>query len=493
MNKRLFYVAVIALYCSIALCGGLGAVLLAAESMPARSPAYELSAGFPRGEAAARSRDEADFQRAVTAYRFWYPTVSCEGIANGGRDLGVKVNQSIMLLTANPRHVGFTLNSDTPYGGGVLNLSVGPFVIELPPGFYVGLVNDHHQRWLADLGLTGPDGGRGGRHLILPPGYEGDVPSGYHVSRSTTFRVLVALRALPIGGNARLALESLRRIGIYPYSTASQPECLPFIDLSNQPMDSSCLRWEQRIDFWRVLHDAIEVEPIDDEFLPMYGLLAALGIEKGRPFAPDARMRGILERAARAGRDQLLVAAFASERPERMAWPDRRWEWIGLVTDNANFRTASGLDLSARERWFAQAIVASPVMFRRAQGSGSLYWLGHRDRRGEYLDGGRRYTLTVPQPVPARLFWSVTAYDAATRSQVQAPQNKAVLSSLYDKLPGNGGSVTLHFGPEPPADEAAHWIQTVPGRNWFAYFRIYGPTAAAFDGTWKPGDFERAN
>src|SRR5262249_4146864 len=159
------------------------------------------------------------------------------------------------------------------------------------------------------------------------------------------------------------------------------------------------------------------------KFLPMYGELAALGIEKGKRFAPDARMKDILERAARTARDQLLVSAFDSARPDRFVWKDRKWEWAGLVPESAQFETKSGIDLEARDRWFAQAIVTSPAMFRRSIGAGSLYWLGHRDAAAAYLDGGKLYKLTVPLPVPGNLFWSVTVYDAATRSEVQTPQD----------------------------------------------------------------------
>src|SRR5262249_56715620 len=115
----------------------------------------------------------------------------------------------------------------------------------------------------------------------------------------------------------------------------------------------------------------------------------------------------ILDSAAKTGRDQMLVSAFDSTRPDRIAWKDRRWEWAGLIADRADFETANGIDLEARDRWFAQAIVSSPVMFRRKVGAGSLYWLGHRDRTGAYLDGGKTYKLSVPQPVPAGLFWAV--------------------------------------------------------------------------------------
>src|SRR5262249_36192251 len=146
----------------------------------------------------------------------------------------------------------------------------------------------------------------------------------------------------------------------------------------------------------------------------------------------DARMKAILEKAAKAGRDQMLVSAFASSRPDRFAWKDRKWEWAGLVPNKAQFETKSGIDLEARDRWFAQAIVTSPAMFRRTKGAGSLYWLGVRDATDAFLDGGKTYKLNVPLPVPAGLFRSVTAYDAATRSEVKTDQDKAALRSLFE-------------------------------------------------------------
>ena len=130
-------------------------------------------------------------------------------------------------------------------------------------------------------------------------------------------------------------------------------------------------------------------------------------------------------------------------------------------------------------------------MFRRSKGAGSLYWLGNRDNTGAFVDGGKTYKLTVPQPVPAGLFWSVTIYDAATRSEVQTAQDRAALRSLFElRDTGAEKSVDLYFGPKAPAGREGLWIQTIPGRGWFSYFRIYGPQEAAFNGSWKPGDFE---
>jgi hypothetical protein len=125
---------------------------------PAASP-YSFERGYPTGDTTPRARDDADFQRAVTAYRFWYPTVSVEGIFHGNREAGIQDNQSILIAATGPRAVAFTANSDTPYGSGVIDLTNGPMVIELPPGAFIGLVNDHHQGWVQDMGLPGPDEG----------------------------------------------------------------------------------------------------------------------------------------------------------------------------------------------------------------------------------------------------------------------------------------------------------------------------------------------
>jgi hypothetical protein len=467
----------------------LAAPAVAQDARPALP--YVLERGYATPDTAQRARDDADFERAVTAYRFWYPAVSVEGIFNGNREAGIEDNRAMGIAAAGPRQVGFTLNSDTPYGSATLDLKSGPMVVELPPGGYIGLADDHYQGWILDMGLPGPDACKGGIHLLLPPGYTGQVPAGYHVGRSASFKVLVAVRALPIGGNVAAAMGALRRIKIYPLATAARPVLMTFVDTTERKVDSTSLRWEDNIQYWEVLHRIIDAEPPVEKFLPMYGLLSSLGIEKGKPFAPDARMRTLLERAARVGRDQLLVSAFDSARPDRMAWPDRKWEWVGLVPGSAQFETPAGIDLEARDRWFAQAIVTSPAMFRRTPGAGSLYWLAARDGSGAYLDGGKSYRLAIPQPVPGSLFWSVTVYDAQTRSEVQTDQDKAALRSIFElKGVPTTAATELYFGPAAPAGDGGRWIKTVPGRGWFAYIRIYGPEQAAFDGSWKPGDFE---
>jgi len=444
--------------------------------------------GYPSAETAEILYDQEELHRAVEAYRFFYATVSMEGVFNSGREVGLEDGKSLMVLAAGPQHVVFTANSDTPYASGVLDLqAMGPTVIDLPAGPYIGLVNDHHHGWILDMGLPGPDAGRGGRHLVLPPRFAGTIPDGYTVGQSPTYKALLALRALPLEGGDAGALDALRRVRVHPLARPSA--AMSYVDVTDRALDATPLRWEDNIGYWRTLHAIVNSEPALDEHRSMYAELAALGIRRGKPFPGAPRMRDLLETAAKVAAAEMRVESFASRRPDRIVWDDRRWEWVGLVPDNASFETQGCADLEARDRWFFQAILTSPAMFRRREGSGSVYFLAARDATGAYLDGGATYRLTVPRAVPAKLFWSITAYDAAPRSQVQTAQRRAVLSSLRDTFEaGAGGDVEITLGPSAPAGDKRPWIQTAPGRGFFLYLRIYGPEAASLDGTWRPSD-----
>ena len=451
-----------------------------------------FAGGFPVAETIDRIYDEADLNRAIQAYRFFYPTVSGAAIVSGNRNAGLVDNKVFGILDTTPQQVGFTLNSDTPYGPMLLDLRGGPMIVELPAGPLVVAALDVHQRWVADMGVPGPDEGKGGMHLIVPLGYTGDLPDGYHVWHSTTETVIVGARALPIDGDVRAAMDLLTTIKVRPLEPRPDWTEPTWVNLSGTALDMSPLEWETNIRFWEVLHEVIDSEYPYQGYRDYYGELAVLGIAKGQSFSPDARMRRILTEAARTGNAQMRVESFADRRPDGVVWPDRKWQWVALRPESGDFDTASFVDLDARDVWFYQAIAASPAMFRRRPGSGSLYWLGLRDSTNAYLDGGKTYQLTVPLPVPAQLFWSVTVYDAQTRSQIHTDQGKAALRSLFElrDLQGPAQSIELYFGPEAPAGQAGQWIKTIPGRGWFSYLRIYGPKAPAFNGNWKPGDFE---
>jgi hypothetical protein len=395
------------------------------------------------------------------------------------------------ILDCAPEQLVFTANSDTPYGPLMLDLSIGPMVVELVPGPLIVCSMDVNQRWVADMGLPGPDAGKGGKHLLIGPDYEGEVPKdGYYVHRASSNRQIVGARSLPVEGDVKGAKERLKTIKVYPLNPTADWKEPQWLDVTGKKQNTTPVDWEDNIKFWEVLHQTVQMEPAFEGYHNEYGELAALGIEKDKSFKPDARMKTILEEAARVGNAQMRVQSFGDRRPDRLPWKDRQWQWVSLRYEDGDFNTQNRLDLEAREKWFYQAIGASPAMFRRDAKAGSLYWLGLSDKAGVYLDGGKRYKLTVPLPVPGTLFWSVTVYDTDTRSQVQTDQKKAALRSLFELKDIGKESVDLFFGPVAPKGGESPWIKTIPGKGWFAYFRIYGPERAAFDGSWKPGDFE---
>lgn len=453
---------------------------------------YAFKGGFPTDDTVRQAYDDADLERAIQAYKFFYPTVSGAAIVRGNAQIGVIANKVFGILDCAPEQLVFTANSDTPYGPLLLDLSAGPLVVELQPGPLIVCSMDINQRWVADMGLPGPDAGKGGKHILVGPDYaDNDLPkSGYFIHRASSNRQIVGVRSLPVEGDVKGAKLRIKNIKVYPLNPMpgwSEPE---WLDVTGKAQDTTPVDWEDNIEFWNMLAKTVDEEPAFQGYHNEYGELAALGIEKGKPFAPDQRMQRILEEAARVANAQMRVQSFGDRSPERLPWPDRQWQWAALRYEDGDFNTNDRLDLEAREKWFYQAIGASPAMFRRDPLAGSLYWLGLRDKSGAYLEGARSYKLIVPLPVPGKLFWSVTVYDTETRSQIQTDQKKAALRSLFELRGVSGDSVDLHFGPSAPKGREGRWIKTIPERGWFAYFRIYGPQPPAFNGGWRPGDFE---
>lgn len=451
---------------------------------------YTFAEGFPTGGTAQKAYNDNDLNRAIEAYKFFYPTVSGHAIFKDNERIGIVPNKVFGTLDGKPMHVGFTYNSDTPYAPMLMDLSNGPMVIELPPGPLICIAMDVNQLWIADLGLPGPAQGKGDRVIFLPPGYKGAPPAEFRAAYSPSNMMLVGIRSLPVNGDVARAITLIKTVQVHPLNGSTE---LRWLDLTPMAQDTTPLKWENNIEYWRELYEVINGDVPNERFHFWYGELAALGLEKGRPFNPDARMIGILERAAGIGNAQMRVESFGDRRPDRIVWPDRKWEWAALRYEDGDFNTVTYNDLVARDKWFYQAIGASPAMFKRDTTAGSLYWLGLRDSSGAALDGGKNYKLSVPQPVPGKLFWSVTVYDTDTRSQVQTDQGKAALRSLFElkDVPTNQPT-DLYFGPTVPPGQEDRWIKTIPGKGWFVYLRIYGPQQAAFDGSWKPGDFEQS-
>lgn len=280
-----------------------------------------------------------------------------------------------------------------------------------------------------------------------------------------------------------------RAIQVYKffYPTVSRAA----IGLENKPQDMNPLKFETTFRYWEILKEIIDQEPVKNEYRNYYGELAVLGIVKNVPFVPDNRIRGILKKAAKIANAQMRVQSFANRNTNRKVWNDRQWEWVGLRTEDNDFNTKNYIDLDARETWFYQAVGTSPTVFKYQEVSNSLNWLGLKDNKGKYVDGTKTYKLKIPLPVPTKLFWSVTVYDAETRRRIKTDQNKAILRSQFELKNKIGRkNIDLYFGPKAPKWKSEQWIETIPNKGWFVYFRVYEPEVAAFNGTWKPGDFE---
>jgi hypothetical protein len=241
--------------------------------------------------------------------------------------------------------------------------------------------------------------------------------------------------------------------------------------------------------FWEGLARIIEEEPVEERDRIILGMLAPLGIEKGRLFKPDDRQRSILIEAALVGEVMARTIAFAKRFPGVSVWPDRGWEF-SLCLSETSQEAANRTQFDERTSWFYEAVGVSVGMMGRSVGAGQVYLEASRDAAGRWLDGGKTYLLRVPPQAPVAQFWSVTAYDNQSRCFVDTGVQPD-RSSRDPIEKAADGTVELRFGPTcPPGTPPANWIRTVSGRGWFAYFRLYAPTQPFFDRTWTLSDIE---
>lgn len=446
---------------------------------------------FPDAATAAQIARQGLVMQAAEAFKVFYPAVSMLAIYRSNIEkLGSVPNQKYVVLSANPQQVALTANSDTPYAAALFDLSNGPIVLEMPAGPIIGMFDSLFFGEVGNAGLVGPDEGKGGIYAIIPPGYKGALPEDMYKMYSETNRVIAAIRYIsPQGGTVEEGLDIMRKLRTYPLGQKDTFPATEFIDMTGKNVDATPVFDEETMAYWETVHNAVQDVVVPRLYME-YGRLALLGIEKGKPFNPTQELKEILAEGQTLALDQMTVEAFASPGPETLIWPDRHWEWAGVI-GGSGYLAENYHDHFARDRWFFQATFAGRLMFPRRAGAGSEYLLGLRDKKGNYLDGGKTYRLTVPTPVPARLFWSVTVYDPRTRSEIQTDMNRAAARSLYEKMPVKpDGSIELFFGPNVPAGQEDVWVKTLPGRNWFCYFRTYGPEEPLYDGSWKLGEFE---
>jgi hypothetical protein len=449
--------------------------------------------GQPDSETVKKAYDNLDYVRGVEAFLSGMPAASvyalCEGISGAGvkRNSGIGIMENLM----DARSVFLTGNSTTVYVLMCLDLKDGPVVVEVPPGV-LGPADDAFFRWVTDVGLTGPDKGKGGKYLFVPPGYTGKLPStGYFVAKSSTYSNLIFYRAFVKDDNIAAASNGVRaKARIYPLSAASSPPQQAFVNLSGKQFNTV---HANTFHFYEEINEVIQHEPGDAFDPEIVGLFASIGIKKGKPFAPDARMKGILTDAVAVANATARAISFAPRDERVKFYPDRQWG-TGFVGGSYAFLNNGERMLDARTLFHYFATGITPAMAFAKPGSGSAYAFSTRDAKGEYLEGGKTYKITLPAPVPVAEFWSFVVYDGQSRSMLETDQKLAGLDSNQKDLKKNAdGSVTVWFGPKAPAGQETNWVQTMPGKGWNTLLRLYGPLEPWFNKTWKPGDFELVN
>ena len=379
-----------------------------------------------------------------------------------------------------------TANTETVYALGHMNLkSDGPTVVEAPPKM-LGFAMDALQRYLVDIGPLGPDKGKGGKYLFLPPGHTGEVPAGYFVAKSPTYTVGFGVRGFKVDGKTDQAVALMKQIKVYPLAQASSPPAMEFLNGSGQAIDTI---HPDTIEFFEMLSQLVDEEPAD-VFTPLERFqMKAIGIEKGKPFDPDSKTRTLLSEAARAGSAMARVQAFASRDADTYYYKDHQWQYVGDVP--YTFMKDGITEVDRRAYVYYMALGNSPAMMSKNVGMGSYYLWAYRDGDGNFLDGAKDFKLHIPPNVPAKDFWSVLVYDSLSRSELKNGQKFPSVSKYTDPALNADGSVDVYFGPEMPPGQEKNWIQTVPGRGWFPIFRFYGPLEPLYEKTWVLPDIEK--
>lgn len=464
--------------------------------------------GMPDAATVEKLYDNLDLMRGVETFLSGIPATSVEGLRLSHVEQGLTTSHQALifdqLLDSAP--LMLTGNTDTVYCSVMLDLQKdGPTVVEIPAGSGPGTVNDAYFRFVTDMGAPGPDRGKGGKYLVLPPNYAGnlDPPVGgmeavvdgekYFVSKSTSYANWLILRGFLVDGKPDAASAMFRNnLKVYPLSMKGSPPKMEFTNGSRKFFNTI---HANNYEFFEELHTVIEREPVSTFDPELRGTFAAIGIEKGKPFAPDARMKKILTEAVAIGNATARAISFHPRDPEAPIYPDSAWTnaFIGGDYQWLADGGKGGRNLDARTLFFYQATVNTPAMVMKMIGAGSQYAYAATDAKGHYLDGRKTYRLNIPANAPARDFWSVVAYDPQTRSELQTGQPFPSKNNKRDALVANAdGSVDLYFGPKAPAGKEANWIQTVPGKGWYTLFRLYGPLEPWFDKSWRPGEIEEA-
>ena len=369
---------------------------------------------------------------------------------------------------------------------------VGPVVLEIPPadeGSITGSIDDGWQAALEDVGPAGVDKGSGGKYLILPPGYAEKTPDGYIGLSSETFQTYGLLRSILKSGSEEDVAKAVaygRRIKVYPLSLAANPPPTVFVDAIHTVFDST-IPYDLR--FFQSLNRFVQTEPWLIRDKVMIDQLRSLGIEKAKPFDPDAKTQLILNGAAAEARAWLdnyyrdLFHQASYYENGKWALPTTHDVIEGLSTHFAN---PNSYPVDSRGRGYAMGFFSPKHL-----GAGQFCLMTITDKEGKDFDGGSTYRLNVPANAPITQYWSATAYDRATHALIRSQPHSSRSSQNVGLQKNADGSVDVYFGPKAPAGKTSNWVPTSASGKFEVLFRLYGPEKPLFDKTWVLPDIER--
>lgn len=455
--------------------------------------------GVPQPETVEKIYDFLDLSRGVDAFIKGIPAASIYRLIIGMYELGAEEVHQVVYFPEmlNAKALFLTGGNTTMYAFPTIDLERdGPTVLELPKGM-LGAIDDAWFRFTVDLGPLGPDRGQGGKYLILPPGYEGEIPEeGYFIVHSRSYTGWMAIRASVKNGVEAAATNIKNNLKLYPYSKRDNPPKMELLNMSGKPLNSI---HANDFEFYKEVNSVIQKEPLDFIDAETRGLFASIGIEKGKPFNPNARMKKILVNAAAIGNGAIRSTVWQPRTEGTMkgieVYPGQNSMWtMGWVDKNTFFNGKDGhtfnADACAYFHYFATAV--TPAMAVEIPGKGSDYALGFVDSENRTLDGSKTYKVHMPANVPVVDFWSFTVFDPQTRSMLQETSQDypAIVSFSSDYKKNEDGSIDIYFGPEAPEGFENNWIETTQGKSWFTVLRVYGPTEEWLNRNWRLGEIE---
>jgi hypothetical protein len=446
-----------------------------------------------RALTAAQLSERALQRRAVEAVNWGIPAVNYDLMLQQmlTRTSG-KVNQIVYWSRPLDWHnQTLTPNPDAIYLMAFFNTKEGPIVLEVPPAGEDGSLNgnivDIWQMPLEDAGPTGADAGKGGKYLLVPPGYASPIPAGYIVLRPATFGSYALLRSnLKSHGAADVAKSVAygKRIKVYPFAQAGAPAETVFTDAADVLFDAT-IRYDAS--FFESLDRIVQAEPWLERDRAMIDPLRTLGIEKGKPFNPDAKTRATLAAGAQEARAWLEARYDAGLPP---FYPGSHWTGPTfpelIEAAQKSFSEPDKYPVDLRGLTYSYAYIGIKRL-----GAGQFYLIGIKDREGNSFRGDKTYRMTVPANAPVEQYWSITAYDRETHALIRNMPRASRSSQIAEMQKNPDGSVDVYFGPKAPEGKESNWVPTDPKRGFELMFRAYAPTKVFFDKSWRLPDVER--